>query len=458
MDGWYGSMTLSAGDTVYFDSSDTWTLSGGSQGLWIEGGVTYDGDTWGGGTRAKFDVTKTYPQSRAAVLLVEDHPILETVFKGFEVDVNMMESRGIAINNGYRAGLSSDGATKRIENCYVHHIGDSSYNYGIHVSGTTSVTVKNVEIIDCIVHDTPRSAICLYAGYTSDNCNIYNVTIRGCEVYRAHLNPSSLGAGILCKNHVEDILIEKNSIYDNNNNITIERTYSGALPPKNITIRYNLIASGTSNGIYIQRHSSSDVYIYGNIIYENEKSGIKFESNLSGTLSYYIFNNTFYSNWDTEIKIQRSEATFKDLEIKNNIFHSASDKQYLSESTGGRITDHSNNLFYREGGSGGLVDIGGKVYYSSNIKDWESSAETGLSNFKNAAGNDFSLAQGSHAINKGANMSYIFKEGLDAKSVWPGGVKSLEWGNDRWEIGAFVYDETTPRVDLAAPKNFRVVH
>ena len=53
MVGWTGSGSLSAGDTVYFNSSDTWTITvANTNFLVIVGGVTYDGDTWGGGTRA----------------------------------------------------------------------------------------------------------------------------------------------------------------------------------------------------------------------------------------------------------------------------------------------------------------------------------------------------------------------------------------------------------------------
>ncbi|MCP4745023.1 MAG: right-handed parallel beta-helix repeat-containing protein [Desulfobacteraceae bacterium] len=454
MDGWSGGATLKPADKVYFDSAGTWTLNGGSQGLWVEGGVTYIGDSWGNGQRAKFDTTGSY--SRAVVLIAEDHDTIETEFIGFEVDVNMKESRGVAINNGIQKGLLTVGAMKRIKNCYVHHIGNSSYSYGIHVSVTTNCTVRNVEILDCIVHDTPRSAVCLYAGYTSDNAHIYNTTIRGCDISRSHLNTSSGGAGILLKNHVENIVVENNKLYNNNSGIHVERTYSGALPPKNIKIRYNKISSGDSNGIYVQAGPSNNIYIYCNLIYKNAKAGIKFESNLSGTLSYHIFNNTFYSNRENELVVRGSGAKFQTLEIKNNIFY-ASGANCISDSNG-RITSHSNNLFYREGNSGSLASVGGRTYYSNNINDWESTAVTGLPGFVNVANYEFSLSEGSVAKNLGADLSGIFSDGLNSNSSWPNNVQTMQWGSDQWAIGAFVYGESSTADKVAAPKNLRITN
>src|SRR5215831_17013275 len=45
-----GSGVLRPGDVVYFDRADTWVVTG-PQGLYLTGGVTYIGDSWGTGTR-----------------------------------------------------------------------------------------------------------------------------------------------------------------------------------------------------------------------------------------------------------------------------------------------------------------------------------------------------------------------------------------------------------------------
>jgi hypothetical protein len=46
MSAYSGSGTLRPGDTVYFDRSNTWLVSG-SGGIFLTGGVTYIGNSWG---------------------------------------------------------------------------------------------------------------------------------------------------------------------------------------------------------------------------------------------------------------------------------------------------------------------------------------------------------------------------------------------------------------------------
>ena len=318
MAGWSSSVKLKAGDTVYFNSSDTWTLSDGSYGFWVTGGVTYIGDTWGNGKRAKFDVTSRY-SANGGVLIAEDHPTIETEFKGFEVDCNMTESRGIQINYGSMRGWETVGAVKRVENCHVHHTGKNSATYGITASTHHNSTTKNIEIIDCIVHDVGHNAICLYAGYRSNNALISDVVIRGCETYKTGLRSSYGGpAGIQIKNHVENVIVENNKLHNSDLGIKIYKEYVNALPIKNITIRYNEIAHNDSAGIYVYNGPSSNVYIYGNSIYKNGRSGIKFESNLYGTLSYNISENLIHSNGQYQIVVNSSKADFKTLVISKN--------------------------------------------------------------------------------------------------------------------------------------------
>jgi len=53
MEAYSGSGILQPGDTVYFDNSDTWMVAG-KQGIYLVGGVTYLGDSWGPGTMRQF--------------------------------------------------------------------------------------------------------------------------------------------------------------------------------------------------------------------------------------------------------------------------------------------------------------------------------------------------------------------------------------------------------------------
>jgi polygalacturonase len=449
---------LKAGDTVYFNSSDTWTLSNGSYGFRVTGGVTYIGDTWGNGKRAKFDVTRKY--NPAAVAIWEDHPTIETEFKGFEVDLNMTESFvGIQINNGSKQGWKTVGAIKRVENCHVHHTGRISSTYGIAAGTHHNSTTKNIEIIDCIVHDIGHNAICLYAGYRSNNALISDVVIRGCETYKTGLRSSYGGpAGIQIKNHVENVIVENNKLHNSDLGIKIYREYANALPIRNITIRYNEIAHNDSAGIYVYNGPSSDVYIYGNLIYKNGKTGITFTALKPGTFSYYIFNNTFYSNRSNGIKINGTRENFSALEIINNIFSGASTIYLLDLKNA--ITAHSNNLFHYASNSSKILDVAGKSYRAPDINKWESSAEivhtASYSICTNVSKDDYSLTDRSPAIGKGTDLSSVFNEGLNSKSIWPKNVKRSEWSPGKWDIGAYVYGDSPPVVNLLPPGNLRI--
>jgi hypothetical protein len=114
-----GTVVLGAGDVVYFNSAGTWLVTG-TQGLYLVGGVTYIGDSWGTGTRATI---RANADLDAGVVRFRDHPTFETVFKGFEVDANRKVTSGIDINHAFYSLMT--GATKRVQNSVVHHVWSS---------------------------------------------------------------------------------------------------------------------------------------------------------------------------------------------------------------------------------------------------------------------------------------------------------------------------------------------
>src|SRR5215813_6869399 len=169
-----GSGTLKPGDTVYFDRGDTWLVNG-ARGLWLIGGVTYIGDTWGTGTRATI---RSAVSNDAGVVSFRDDATQLTIFQGFEVDANHTISSGIDL--GHRYPILLTGATKRINNVVVHGVSSNAsagqYKYGIimsswPLSGTCSYTkggsgaagnVANVEVLNSKVYDISRTGIALY--------------------------------------------------------------------------------------------------------------------------------------------------------------------------------------------------------------------------------------------------------------------------------------------------------
>lgn len=325
MEAYSGSLALQPGDTIYFDSSDTWSVTG-NQGILLVGGVNYIGDSWGSGIRAEI---RAATDLEGGVVRFQDHATISTLFKGFNVDANRKVANGIDIN--YFQSTLMNGATKRVENCEVHHVWSRTslkqYKYGIIISNYNGPKgyCENVEIINCKVHDISRDIICLYPS-DKEGSRIRNITVRGCEVYNSGQDPDyGAGSGICIKGFVVDAYIEYNYIHDVkasglfiNGNET--RHYPG-IGPKNIHLRYNIIGNNTPHGA-IKLHDGrsgsdpKDVKIYGNIVYGNTVNlGLVMLKSLGNANSIWVYNNTFYN---ALIIIDCPSATFPVFEFRNN--------------------------------------------------------------------------------------------------------------------------------------------
>jgi hypothetical protein len=348
MDSYSGSLSLQPGDTVYFDSSDTWTVTG-IQGILLEGGVTYIGDSWGSGIRAEI---MAGTDLESGVVRFQDHATIPTLFRGFNVDANRKVATGIDINHTYSTLMN--GATKRVENCDIHHVWSrtslNQYKYGIIISnyGGPKGYCENVEIINCKVHDISRDIICLYPS-DIEGSRIRNITVRGCEVYNSGQDPDyGAGSGICIKGFVVDAYVEYNYIHDVkasglfiNSNET--RHYPG-IGPENIHLRYNIVGNNTPHGaikLHDGRHGSDpkDVKIYGNIIYGNPFNlGLVMLKSLGNANSIRVYNNTFYN---ALIIIDCPTATFPVFEFRNNaVFYSGGPPIIGVD----RFTGFSNNM------------------------------------------------------------------------------------------------------------------
>jgi hypothetical protein len=453
MSAYSGAGELAPGDRVYFNRGDTWLVSG-EQGIYLRGGVTYIGNSWGAGSskacfRANSDLD-------AGVVRFRDHPTNETVFEGFNVDANGKVATGVDINHRYWSLMN--GATKRVKDCEVHHISSDQesgqYKYGVIVSnhGGTGGYAENVEIINCIVHDTSRDAICLYPGDENGNCRIKNITVRGCEAYRTGQDPNfGAGAGILVKGYVQDAVIESNYAHDTEGAIMFvngnEQRHYG-FGPTNIQIRYNIFAGNTTHGairIYDGRSGKDpkDLKIYGNVVYNSTaRGGLYIGPDLGNTLRLLMFNNTFYN---APVIISNDRATMAVFEFKNNIVYY--DGGVPLTDTNGRITSHSNNLFFGHGGA--LVRSNGVDYGASNLATgYEPSALSSDPLFRNVAnlptgftGNygidlapnrdGLSLRKGSPAINAGAALSSDFDGSINTVRRHAG---------QGWDIGGYEND------------------
>ena len=449
MAGYSGSATLAPGDTVYFDSADTWNVGGGSWGFYLVGGVTYIGNEWGSGTRARIRATTGFA---AGTIRFKDHPSVETIFKGFEVDVNGQVANGIDVNTGFWQLM--DGANKRIEDNIVHGVYSEAsrgeYRYGIIVSnhGGTGGYAENVEIIDNVVYDISRDAICLYPGDENADTRIRNMLVRGNEAYDTGTDPGyCCGSGILIKGYVEDAIVEYNYVHDVKGAsifVNSNETNHFGNGPTNIHLRHNILTNSTQNGAILVYDGSGgndpkSLEVYGNIIYNSTvNSGLLLHGGLVGSISLRVYNNTFYN---APVTIENSSANYTNFEFSNNIVSYPSGLP-LSDN-GQKITAHSGNLFYRS--SGTLVRSGGTNYSASNLSSYESSASSANPIFNDTAAlptgfsgtfgstlapspTGLGLQVGSPAIDAGQILSAQYATSINSV-MRPAG--------DGWDIGAY---------------------
>lgn len=452
MTAWSGSGTLQPGDTVYFDRGDTWLVTG-VHGLHLLGGVTYIGNSWGTGTKATL---RANADLEAGVVRFRDHATLPTVIEGFNVDANSKVTTGVNINHTYWGLLN--GATKRVKDCEVHHIwsrtSQGQYKYGIIVSnfGGTAGYTDNVEIINCVVHDTSRDAICLYPGDVNADCRIRNILVRGCEVYNTGQDPDyGAGAGIVVKGYVVDATIEYNYVHDTLGALIFvnsNETNHYNVGPTNIHIRHNVVTGNTIHGgirIYdgSSGHDPKDLKIYGNLVYNVAGGGLYLGAELGNTLNLLVYNNTFYN---APVTFQNFSANVGVLEFKNNLVYHATGTP-LTDS-GGKITAHSNNLFYR--GSGTLVSSKGTNYTASNLSSYESTAVAANPLFANAAQlpAGFSGTFGTDLAPNASGLSLqttspALRAGATLAATYSSSINSLARSASVWDIGAYQQVVTT---------------
>lgn len=460
MTAWAGSGSLQPGDVVYFDRGDTWLVSG-VQGIQLVGGVTYLGNVWGNGTRA---VLRANSDLDAGVVRFRDHPTLPTIIEGFDIDANSKVTSGININHTY-AGLLN-GATKRVKDCEVHHIWSntllSQYKYGIIISNHigTGGYAENIEIINCVVHDTSRDALVLYPGDENANCRIKNILVRGCEVYNTGQDPNyGAGAGIVAKGYVQDAIIEYNYVHDTvaamifvNGNETNHYNVG----PTNIHIRHNILTGSTVHGgIRLYDGASGkdpkDVKVYGNLLYNIPAGGLYLSTDLGNTLKLLVYNNTFYN---APVVIDRSSFTSTAFEFTNNLLYRSSGAALTD--VAGKITAHTNNLYF--GGSGTLVSSNSINYSAANLATYEPSARNQDPLFTNPALLPTGFT-GSYGIDLAPNQNGL-KPQWYSPAINLGTVLDLAYSSSvnstmrltaNWDIGAYEQSLAIP------PTNARII-
>ena len=459
-----GTGALSPGDSVYFNSADTWLVSG-TQGLYLVGGVQYIGNTWGSGIRATLRAGSNID---SAVVRFRDHPAIATELKGFDVDANGKVANGIEMNHSFYAGPLT-GATKRVEDVVVHHVWSRTslgqYKYGIILSnhGGTGGEVANVEIVDSVVHDISRDGLPIYPGDENANCIVRNVTVRRTTVYNTGQDPDyGAGAGIVVKGRVIDAVLENNYVHSTKGAgifVNGNETNHFGFGPTNIHIRYNIVAVNTAHAsIRVYDGPSGgdpkEVNIYGNLVYGNAQgAGMLVGSDVRGANSLRIYNNTFYGN---PVSIAAAGASFPVLEFRNNIIRVTSGVALTED---GRFTGHSNNIFH---GGSVLVSSAGVAFGTANLGSYEASASALDPFFIDPARLPTGFT-GSYGVNLKPNTdglalrgtSYGIGHGASLPPPYSGSINGVPRATGKADIGAYQSDAgSSPPLP---PTNLRVV-
>lgn len=356
-----------SGDTVYFRSQDTWT-SATPPVLTATAGVTYDGSTYGSGTRAKLQATGGQPGN--VIDGVVKIYVSNVTFQGFEIDGNGQSIGGIYI--GYLA--TSDVTNVTIDNCKVHNGKTSAesppeYYYGIFVSQRYSHTTSNVTIKNTEVYEQPHEGIAIYPAWAVSGNKVDTVLIRNCLIHHTG-QEGHRGNAIDVANDSDNVTIEFNTVYSAPVGFAMAHydpaTYGS---PDGLIFRYNLLYNNTY-GISVASYGygiGGDASIYGNILVD---SGITLTGDNYNSVSIRFYNNTIYNPTIVMygLYVNSGSSNTSGIEFKNNIIVTGSQIWPIKDLDGVLVT-HSNNLL--KSGRSEIVSTTSHTYTLSDIETWE---------------------------------------------------------------------------------------
>ena len=276
--------------------------------------------------------------------------------------------------------------------------------------------------------------------YASNAAALYvevaqHLTIRNC-ILRDSGNGLFIGVN---GGRTQDILIEGNRIYDNGieGSIYQHNTYTSALgiiyqnnylgPLRDgaegnnlkdrsagLVVRYNWIESGNRQLDLVDGEDSAAVvdhadygktFVYGNVLIEPDGAGNSQMVHYGGdsgnesiyrTGTLYFYHNTVVSTRDGNTTLVRLSTNDEHADIRNNILYATAGGDYLAILNRAGIAELRNNWI-----SAGWVPAHGSLSGSLNDQDNLVGTEPG---FANAAAQDFSLAQGSPAVDEAVSL------------------------------------------------------
>lgn len=459
MVGWGGpgSVTLVGTDLVLFRSQDTWQVSSGNWLLLVTEGVSYDGTTYGSGTRAKFEQTGNIGESIIAIYRNN------ISIDGIETDGNDYVGSGIWVN--YNSVRNVDNVT--INNVEAHHLSQGSWQgHGIAVTSHSGYHTTNVTITNSYFHHTIQCGIIIYPGWDSAANYVENILVRGCESSE-NRGGSSNQYGVMIKDDVRNLTVEY--CYLHNNGWYGIKFETDSTPPQwtNTHIRYNIIKDNDRWGIWMRNDAGKTgmtVYIYGNLIINN---GVGATADAGGICIYQdswtgctisIYNNTIYELGLTAsarngVRYAGSTGT---INFRNNIVYTDTCTPVYDLSN--RFT-HSNNLIYRTSGASAEHVYNGTSYNRAGVLTWEPTAQntdpafiggtlptgfTGTYGTNMVPDTDFFATSAGPTIGTGYTLGTPYNGAINLSGVSGGAVRTP----GAFDIGAYQYTGTAPVATL----------
>lgn len=341
---------LSAGDTVLFKSDSvyvgtvllSWSGTSGNP-------ITYDGSTWGSGTRATVTTTNSvsgrsfYDNAVARSNLVFTGLLLKD--NGGYADDDPIWATTNAVTSppgGTGISLTGGGYDVLITNCYFAEIGQ--WTNAIPMSGTGSVTGTGVSL-----RDNQRVQI-LNCDFTRMKTGVgikpsvmaSNIVIRGSSFHNymnwlIDIAPGGSG-GVIA-----DILIDQCSFFDYKEFDSPNWRGYGEKPHQNGIFLRTAAISSTWTNVYITRCK-----FWSDQISNGGTASIYLSQGSSAHIENCLFFRDYHANAAINVGFKKSGTTWQGVWVLNNTFLGGTRCMRISpDNVNPDYIEIQNNLFYR---------------------------------------------------------------------------------------------------------------
>jgi hypothetical protein len=363
---------------------------------------------------------------------------------------------GLAVTNGkygiwiYRSAASSPTNGIIVRNCACYN----NWVYGLTYYNEPGLARPDLSDSALYDNDSYQNASGIFV-MRVDNLSIYRNTCRD-----NLLNGTEENYGIAVEGG-SGLKIYENIVANNYSNGIAIYGDTGTDGPSNYNKVFRNIIYGTkyppsgpwvwSNDIAWQGQVGSYNAIYYNILYSTDSRAQHFVDDTASSTGNVFYGNVLANG---QYGMLTSGGSWL---VKNNIFYN--NRDYNVHTGAGGLT-FGNNLYYKSGG-GTLVAHNGVTYTSANITSLDAGAKITDPRFINPLGDwtGFILQSDSPAIDAGANLGSPYNFALNPDDLyWPPTTADQNSNGASWDIGAFVYKQSSPTPSrLAPPTGLRVV-